>query len=185
MFRLTDKRNCFYHSHDSKIYYLYVLQSTVFDRRSWNSVITLLVCAMYSHIKPSEFSLHSILLQWDCYSSFCGARCTMFEIHHCHCYSCTTCYESVLLFIQNNRQTSCHYVIRWYGQEKDYNVLVMDLLGPSLEDLFNFCSRRFTMKTVLMLADQVANTCLYEFSGAVVLCEVVGWCCPVQITSWY
>ncbi|CAF3991118.1 unnamed protein product [Rotaria magnacalcarata] len=44
--------------------------------------------------------------------------------------------------------------IRYYAQEKDYNVLVMDLLGPSLEDLFNFCSRRFTMKTVLMLADQ-------------------------------
>ena len=32
--------------------------------------------------------------------------------------------------------------IRWYGPERDYNVLVMDLLGPSLEDLFNFCSRR-------------------------------------------
>ena len=46
---------------------------------------------------------------------------------------------------------------RWYGQEKDYNVLVMDLLGPSLEDLFNFCGRRFTMKTVLMLADQVGT----------------------------
>lgn len=44
---------------------------------------------------------------------------------------------------------------RWFGEEKDYNILVMDLLGPSLEDLFNFCSRRFTMKTVLMLADQM------------------------------
>ncbi|KAL2728383.1 casein kinase I isoform alpha-like isoform X1 [Vespula maculifrons] len=45
--------------------------------------------------------------------------------------------------------------IRWYGTEREYNVLVMDLLGPSLEDLFTFCSRRFTIKTVLMLADQM------------------------------
>ncbi|KAG6463053.1 hypothetical protein O3G_MSEX013634 [Manduca sexta] len=45
--------------------------------------------------------------------------------------------------------------IRWYGYEKEHNILVMDLLGPSLEDLFNFCSRQFTIKTVLMLADQM------------------------------
>ena len=51
--------------------------------------------------------------------------------------------------------------IRWYGQETGYNVLVMDLLGPSLEDLFNFCSRRFTMKTVLMLADQMISRIEY------------------------
>lgn len=48
-----------------------------------------------------------------------------------------------------------HPLCHRFGQERDYNVLVMDLLGPSLEDLFNFCSRRFTMKTVLMLADQM------------------------------
>jgi casein kinase 1 alpha len=53
---------------------------------------------------------------------------------------------------------------RWYGQERDYNVLVMDLLGPSLEDLFNFCSRRFTMKTVLMLADQMIGRIEYVHS---------------------
>ncbi|KAL5471338.1 hypothetical protein EMCRGX_G029443 [Ephydatia muelleri] len=51
--------------------------------------------------------------------------------------------------------------IKWYGTEKEYNVLVMDLLGPSLEDLFNFCSRRFTMKTVLMLADQMIGRIEY------------------------
>ncbi|XP_046281935.1 casein kinase I-like [Marmota monax] len=54
--------------------------------------------------------------------------------------------------------------IWWYGEEKGYNVLVMDLLGPNLEDLFNFCSRSFTMKTVLMLADQMISRIEYVHS---------------------
>ncbi|KAK7867277.1 hypothetical protein R5R35_000258 [Gryllus longicercus] len=54
--------------------------------------------------------------------------------------------------------------MRWYGSEDEYNVLVIDLLGPSLEDLFNFCSRRFTIKTVLMLADQMIARIEYMHS---------------------
>lgn len=54
--------------------------------------------------------------------------------------------------------------VKWFGLEGDYNVLVMDLLGPSLEDLFSYCSHKFSLKTVLMLADQLISRIEYIHS---------------------
>jgi len=42
-----------------------------------------------------------------------------------------------------------------YGEEGDYFVLAEELLGPSLEDLFNYCGRKFSLKTTLLLALQI------------------------------
>ncbi|KAI9303189.1 kinase-like domain-containing protein [Cunninghamella echinulata] len=45
----------------------------------------------------------------------------------------------------------------YFGQEGLHNILVIDLLGPSLEDMFDVCGRRFSTKTVAMLAKQMIN----------------------------
>ena len=48
--------------------------------------------------------------------------------------------------------------------EGEFSLMVMELLGPSLESLFNQLGKRFTLKTTLMLADRMIRRVEYVHS---------------------
>jgi casein kinase I homolog HRR25 len=51
--------------------------------------------------------------------------------------------------------------MRWHGQQSDLDVMIIDLLGRSIEDFFDFCDRKFSLKMVLLLADQLISRVEY------------------------
>ena len=48
-----------------------------------------------------------------------------------------------------------------FGSVKKNYYMVMDLLGPSLAELFHFCNYRFSLKTVMMIGHQMVNRLQY------------------------
>ena len=44
-----------------------------------------------------------------------------------------------------------------FVEEGDYNIMIMEMLGPSIETLFEYFGRKFSPKTQLMLADQMVR----------------------------
>ena len=52
-----------------------------------------------------------------------------------------------------------HCLVR--GNKSKYNFLVMEMLSPNLQELFQRCGGRFTLKTIFMLADQMIERIEY------------------------
>lgn len=54
--------------------------------------------------------------------------------------------------------------VHWFGNEGKYTILIIDLLGPNLKDLFEFCQSKFSLKTTLILAEQMITRIEYIHS---------------------
>jgi serine/threonine protein kinase len=58
--------------------------------------------------------------------------------------------------------------IYWSGIQDDYNVLIIEMCGPNLENLLSICDHHFTLKTVLILAQEIIRKIQYVHSRGVV-----------------
>lgn len=50
-------------------------------------------------------------------------------------------------------------IMHWFGIAGEYNCMVMELLGQNLEELYNFCSRHFSLKTILLIGIEMVLKC--------------------------
>ena len=69
-------------------------------------------------------------------------------------------YESIILtYLQGGKYPPPLGIPALYDflTSKHYNYMMMELLGPSLEDLFDIYNYKFTLKTILSLGDQMLS----------------------------
>jgi serine/threonine protein kinase len=54
--------------------------------------------------------------------------------------------------------------IYYYGKYRDYKVMVMDLLGPSLDKFFKICNKKLSLETTLNFGEQMISRIEYVHS---------------------
>jgi serine/threonine protein kinase len=47
--------------------------------------------------------------------------------------------------------------VYYYGESAGFHIMIMEMLGESLEKLFTRCDRKFSLKTVIMLGIQMLH----------------------------
>lgn len=58
--------------------------------------------------------------------------------------------------------------IKWYGSFDDKKILIMEFLGPSLDDLLEFCGGKFSLKTVCMIALQLIDRIKFIHDNSII-----------------
>ena len=58
--------------------------------------------------------------------------------------------------------------MKTFGYNQEYNILIMDLLGPSLENLFQTKNKKFSLKTTCMIGIQMIDRIEYIHSRKVI-----------------
>ena len=56
----------------------------------------------------------------------------------------------------------------WFGEQDDFNVLIIEVLGRDLEYLLNTCNRKFSLKTTCIIAQEMIRIIQYLHSKGII-----------------